>query len=190
MSRIVLASTSRYKAAVLMRAGIEFEAVSPQVEESHIPGESAEEMALRLAREKAMAVADLHPEAFVIGADQVVEFEGRILGKPGSSEKAVQQLERMSGRTHRLITGIAVVRGSDVAQELVIHHMNMRSLSPAEIRRYVEADQSHDTAGAYKIEQRGITLFDSISGPDPSAIEGLPVMSLVRLLKRLGAGQL
>ncbi len=115
-----------------------------------------------------------------------MEFGGRILGKPGTKDRAVAQLARMAGRTHRLITGIAVVQGNRVESEVVIHHMTMRALSPSQIQAYVQADEPEDTAGAYKIEQRGITLFENVFGPDPSAIEGLPIMSLMRLLIRHG----
>jgi septum formation protein len=189
MPRLVLASSSRYRAALLRRLGLEFEALTPRVDELEAKrsGLSPREVAERLAISKAEEVARRAPDAYVLGGDQLVELDGEILGKPGSFEGAVAQLERLAGTEHRLITAIALRHPSghvDLAVD--VHRLKMRRLERAAIERVVTADEPYDCAGSYKIERRGILLFEAIDGEDFTAIEGIPLMALGRLLRTAG----
>jgi septum formation protein len=147
---------------------------------------SAEPLALALARAKAQAVARMRSDAVVIGSDQVVSLGEAILGKPGSAQAAVAQLQAMSGRSHRLITALAVLNGDNEEMHIDITTLKMRRLDDAAIRRYVDADQPIDCAGSYKLESRGIALFDSIESSDHTAIIGLPMIALARILRGFG----
>lgn len=184
--RLILASQSRYKKESLERLGQPFECEDPAIDESPRPGEAPEQLVLRLCVEKALAVAVRCPDALVIAADQVAELDGELLTKPGTVEAACAQLRRMSGRTHRLLTAVAVTDGVRTERQLEIHVMTMRPLSDEAIARYVARDNPVDCAGAYKIERAGIALFASVTGADPQAIVGLPLMALVTLLARFG----
>lgn len=186
---LILASTSPYRRAQLEALGLEFEARAPGVDEDAAKrhGYPPEVLALKLAEAKAKAVAaSAPPEAVVIGGDQLVAFEGAILGKPGSREAAVAQLERMAGRTHALLTAVAVVSGERVETHLDRTELTLRALPRAAFARYVERDNPIDCAGSYKFEAGGAALFSKVRAEDPSAITGLPVVGLVRLLERAG----
>ncbi len=184
--RLILASQSRYKRESLERLGIPFDAEDPAVDETPRPGEAPEQMVLRLCVDKAAVVAARRPGALVVAADQVAELDGEILHKPGTPENARAQLRRMAGRTHRLLTAVAVSDGVRTERRLEIHVMTMRPLSDEAIARYVARDNPVDCAGAYKIERAGIALFASVVGADPQAIVGLPLMTLVDLLGHFG----
>lgn len=155
-------------------------------------GLEAEALVVSLARAKAEAVAlTLPPEdtgALVIGSDQVAELEGEILGKPGTPEKARAQLLRLSGREHRLLTALCVVRPSDGQRReaLDVHRLRLRQLSEAQIARYVHLERPMDCAGSYKIEGLGIALFEWIRGDDFTAVVGMPLTRLVSLIAELG----
>ncbi|WP_169976668.1 Maf family protein [Tautonia rosea] len=187
---LILASTSPYRRALLERLGLPFRCRAPGVDEDALKnqGLSPRELADRLAIAKADAVARLEPNpaAIVIGSDQLVAFEGRVLGKPGSVDRAVEQLLSLSGRDHELITAMAVIQGSHVIQHTDVARLHVRPLSQSEIERYVLADQPIDCAGAYKLESRGIVLFEQIDCADHSAITGLPLMALTTILRDLG----
>lgn len=187
---LILASTSPYRRALLERLGLPFRCRAPGVDEDALKdqGLSPRELADRLAVAKADAVARLesNPAAIVIGSDQLVAFEGKVLGKPGSVDRAVEQLLALSGRDHELITAMAVIQGSRVIQHTDVARLHVRSLSRSEIERYVLTDQPIDCAGAYKIESRGIALFEQIVCADHSAITGLPLMALTTILRDLG----
>lgn len=186
--KIVLASTSRYRASLLEQLGLPFTAVAPAYEEEHALPLAPEQLVVELARRKAESVAADHPGALIIGSDQGAEVDGQLLGKPGTRERAVDQLARLSGRTHRLLTGVALhdARTGTTRTELTVHRMTMRTFTQEEARRYVERDEPTDCAGAYRVEALGISLFESMAGDDCSAIVGLPLLSVVRLL--IGAG--
>ncbi|MBU1410264.1 septum formation protein Maf [Myxococcota bacterium] len=184
--RMILASQSRYKKESLQRLGIPFECEDPAIDESPLPGEAPEALVLRLCVGKAATVSARCPGALVIAADQVAELDGEILTKPGTPEGARAQLRRMAGRTHRLLTAVAVTDGVRTGRRLEIHVMTMRPLSDEAIARYVARDNPVDCAGAYKIERAGIALFASVVGADPQAIVGLPLMTLVDLLGHFG----
>lgn len=185
---IVLGSTSPYRRELLARLRLPFETVAPQVDETPLPGEPPARLAQRLARAKAEAVAQRHPQAIVIGSDQVADLDGAALGKPGTHERAVAQLRAMRGRTVRFQTALAVVcHASDyAAEDLAVVEVRFRDLSDAEIERYLLAERPYDCAGSAKSEGLGIALLESIVSDDPSALVGLPLIRTARLLR--GAG--
>jgi septum formation protein len=186
--QIILGSTSRYRRELLERLRLPFECLAPQVDEEPYKnsGASPDSIASVLAIAKAESLAGLRPHAAIIGSDQVVDCDGEVIGKPGSIEAAIEQLERLSGREHRLITAVAVWCGYHTQLHVDSTLLVMRELSRSEIERYVERDQPLDCAGAYKIESLGITLFDAIESSDQTAIVGLPLIATTRMLRQLG----
>lgn len=187
MHPLVLASTSPYRRTQLARFGLPFDVTAPGVDERSFDVTDPVELAELLAREKARAVARARGDAVVIGADQVAEVDGRRLDKPGRADVARAQLATLAGRVHTLHTAVAVVRPGgtcDVAR--VTTRLSMRPLTEDEIHRYVDADAPLDCCGSYRIEGRGPALFSRIEGDDPTAIEGLPMISVARLLRAAG----
>lgn len=186
--RIILASSSRWRRELLDRLGLAYEAVSPDIDEAALPGEFAYSLVRRLALAKAQAVFDRHPDAVVIGSDQVADLDGRIIGKPGSRENAIRQLQSQSGRSVLFHTGVAVLGPGlrEPLQELVTVKTVFRKLQDAEIQRYVDAEDVTGTAGSIKSEGRGITLVKSIQSDDPTALIGLPLIALCRMLAKAG----
>jgi 7-methyl-GTP pyrophosphatase len=185
---LVLASTSLHRKALLERLGVPFRCRPPRVDEEALKAVADEPFALaeRLARAKAASVAALEPSAVVIGGDQLVECEGQVFGKPGSTDRALKQLSMLAGRTHRLITALAVCQRGEMIVHNDVTTLHMRPLAFAEIARYVAADQPLDCAGSYKLEERGIVLFERIDSEDQSAITGMPLIALTTILRRLG----
>lgn len=186
---IVLASTSRYRAALLERLGVPFEAVAPEVDEApwQRKGLAPDAMVATLARAKAEAVAATRPDAIVIGSDQCAAFEGATLGKPGTAARAESQLASLQGRVHDLWTAVCVIGPGGRRDETVdLHRMTMRSLTGEQIASYVAREQPLDCAGAYKIEGLGVALFDRVDGADSTAIVGLPLMWVARTLAAHG----
>lgn len=183
---LVLASTSTYRRDLLSRLGVDFQAVAPDYEEEYDLDLPPEKLVVELAIRKAKSLAGRHPEALIIGSDQVAELDGRILLKPGTIERAQAQLKDLSGKTHRLLTGLAVFEPATARLETVldVHHMTLRELKDDEIAAFVEAEKPVDCAGAYKVEGPGIGLFESMRGDDYTGIIGLPLTKLVMLLKR------
>jgi len=187
MPRLILASTSIYRRELLERLRLPFETARPEVDENPRPGESPIALAERLAVAKAGAIAEREPAAFVIGSDQVAELDDRPLGKPGTRDGALAQLGAMSGRAVHFRTAVCVRHGEH-APRLAIDTttVRFRSLSFAEIERYVDAEQPLDCAGSFKSEGLGITLFDAIETIDPTALIGLPLIATARLLREAG----
>lgn len=186
--RIILASTSVYRKNLLDRIGIHAESVAPDVDEDHFKNSISdpEELATVLARAKAESVFAKNRDAIVIGGDQLATIDGKILGKPGTSENAVAQLQELSGRTHQLITAVCVMSPQAEPQLIVDHsRLTMRQLSKEMLIRYVERDQPIDCAGAYKLESAGIALFEQVETEDHTAITGIPLLALVRVLSSL-----
>lgn len=185
---LILASTSKYRRLLLERLGLEFACVSPNVNEDDFKqlGLAPQELAETLARKKAESVQNSHHNAVVIGGDQLVSFQGTILGKPGSHEGAIQQLEMMSGKRHELITSICAKGSTFEETHTDIAVLTFRSLTSEEIERYVSSDRPFDCAGSYKIEEHGITLFERIESEDHSAITGLPLIKLTSILRTIG----
>ena len=186
--KIVLASTSRYRRELLNRLQIPFCAVSPAVEESVLAGESPEAMATRLATAKALAVASDHPDAVIIGCDQVAVSDGKIVGKPGDHENAVRQLRELSGRDAVFYTALCVhdATSGRTATRVVPYRVKFRVLDDAVIQRYLEREQPYDCAGSAKSEGLGIALIERMEGEDPNALVGLPLIALVDLLGEHG----
>ena len=183
---LVLASTSRYRRELLARLRLDFDTVRPDVDEAPLAGETPSALALRLAVAKAEAVAALRPDARVIGSDQVADFDGAALGKPGGRNAAIAQLEAMSGREVAFRTAVAVAFAGHVANALDTTLVRFRDLDRGEIERYVDLEQPWDCAGSFKSEGLGITLFDAIESRDPTALVGLPLVDTVRLLRETG----
>jgi septum formation protein len=187
LPQLMLASTSRYRRALLERLNLPFRCVAPQVEEIQHAGESVESMVARLARDKARAVSRQHPQALVIGADQAASLGGRALGKPGARDRAIEQLLHCSGQTVTFHTAVCVhgpEDGEQGAMDTTV--VRFRALSEAEIVRYVDAESPLDCAGSFKCEGLGISLFDGIDSEDPCALVGLPLIALCRLLRERG----
>jgi len=183
---LILASTSRYRRALLQRLGVPFDCVAPDADETRLPGEPAAEMAARLARVKAEAVAARHPRAIVIGSDQVALRGTDVLGKPGSVERCREQLRASSGQEVVFLTAVHVIDGMAGRAESHIDRtvVKFRELSDTEIDRYIERDQPLDCAGGFKAESLGIALFDRIESIDPTGLTGLPLSWLCGALRR------
>lgn len=185
---LILGSTSRYRRDLLARLRMPFDVVAPHVDETPRPGEAPRDLALRLALEKAREVAARHPAAVVIGSDQVADLGGEPIGKPGSHERAVEQLRRMSGRTLVFHTAVAVVcrarsfEGAELAPVQVV----VRELTLAEIEHYLRLEQPYDCAGSAKSETLGIALLSAIESDDPTALVGLPLIRTCQLLRAAG----
>lgn len=186
MPRLVLASTSRYRSELLARLRWPFDTVRPEVDETPLADETPQALALRLAVAKASTVATQRPHDCVIGSDQVADFDGRPLGKPGGREAAVAQLMAMSGRSVAFRTAVAVAVDGRVASALDTTVVRFRDLAPGEVERYVDLEQPYDCAGSFKSEGLGITLFDAIETGDPTALVGLPLIATARLLRESG----
>ncbi len=186
--KLVLASTSAYRKMLLERLQTPFITVRPDVDETPLPGEAPPATAERLAREKALAVAADHPGALIIGSDQVACLGDDIFGKPGTAERAIAQLHRMSGQTVLFHTALALVntRSGHVRCEGVPTLVRFRRLDDAEIRRYVDKERPLDCAGSAKSEGLGISLLEALSGDDPTALVGLPLIALSRMLRAEG----
>jgi septum formation protein len=187
---LVLASTSVYRRTLLERLDIPFSCRAPRCDEGAIQAGLANLeprlLAEKLALAKASSLQDEESDAAIIGCDQLVWFEGRIFGKPGTVERAIDQLAAMAGRTHELVTALVVLRGGEVHRHTDTTRLRMRRLSREAIERYVAADRPLDCAGAYKLESRGIVLFDRIETEDHTAITGLPLIALASILADMG----
>jgi septum formation protein len=191
---IVLASTSRHRRALLARLGVPFESVAPPFDEeaakASLGALDAEALSLALARGKAESVARVRPGAIVIGSDQIAVIDGERLDKPGSAERACSQLARLAGRTHRLVTSTVIVHGATVKEHVDVHELTMRALTPAQIAEYVARDQPLDCAGSYKSESLGVALFERNCGEDATAVVGLSLAAVTRILASFGADPL
>jgi septum formation protein len=184
----VLGSSSPYRRELLSRLRLPFEVDLPHVDETPRPAEGPRDLALRLAREKARAVARKHPQAVVIGSDQVADLEGEPLGKPGTHDRAVEQLRRMSGKVVIFQTAVAVVclQSAFEQVDLAPVRVTFRTLGDEEIERYLRAEQPYDCAGSARSEGLGIALLESIDSDDPSALVGLPLIRTARMLRAAG----
>lgn len=190
MSRppLILASGSPFRRALLERLGIPFTTVTPDVDETRRPGESPQGFVVRLAEAKAGAVAENHPDALVIGSDQVAYLDGAVIGKPGDRERAIAQLTRASAREVVFYTGLCLLdmangRAQTCCEPFRVH---FRPLSRAQIEGYIDRERPFDCAGSFKSEGLGITLFERLEGNDPNALIGLPLIRLVAMLESAG----
>ena len=184
----MLGSTSPYRRTLLERLRIPFSVAAPGVDETPQTGESPKNLALRLALAKAQAVAALHPQAVVIGSDQVADLAGQTLGKPGDHDKAVQQLRQMRGQTVIFHTALAVVCQATGFEQVDLAEVRVvfRDLSDEDIEAYLRAETPYDCAGSAKSEGLGIALLESIDSDDPTALIGLPLIRTARLLRLAG----
>ena len=173
---------------MLERLNLPFDVTAPEVDETPLPGEAPRSLALRLALAKARAVAQLHPDAVVIGSDQVADLAGEPLGKPGHHERAVAQLRQMRSQTVVFQTAVAVVCTATGFEQIDLApvEVKFRDLSDAEIERYLRAEQPYDCAGSAKSEGLGIALLDAIHSDDPTALIGLPLIRTCRMLRAAG----
>jgi septum formation protein len=183
---LILASTSRYRRDLLQRLGVPFECIAPGADEARLPDEPPAAMASRLARLKAEVVAARHPQALVIGSDQVALRGHEILGKPGTVERCREQLRASSGKEVVFLTAVHVIDGMAGRTESHVDRtvVKFRELADAEIDRYIERDQPLDCAGGFKAEALGIALFDRIESDDPTGLTGLPLSWLCGALRR------
>lgn len=190
--RLILASTSRYRRELMERLRLPFGIVAPEVDETPLPGEAPIALALRLALAKAQAVAQQHPQAVVIGSDQVCDLDGQAIGKPGNHERATAQLRRLRGRSAVFHTAVAVVCSTSGfrAEDMASVNVRFRTLTDAEIERYLRLDEPYDCAGSGRCEALGITLLEAIDSDDPTALVGLPLIRTARMLRAAGVDPL
>jgi septum formation protein len=188
VQKLILASTSTYRKNLMQRLQLPFVAVAPEVDERAFPTEglAPSQIATALAKAKADAVFHRNKDAVVIGSDQLVSLDGEIFGKPGNQAAAVDQLRRLSGRRHELVTAVYIVSAKDSMAYLDTSELEMRELNQEEILRYIRRDNPVDCAGAYKIEKLGPTLLKNIRNSDPTAIEGLPLIAVADMLRKFG----
>lgn len=185
---LILASTSPYRRELLARLGIPFTTANPQTDESPQPGESPEQLALRLAEAKARAVASEFPDALIIGSDQVATVDSEIYGKPGDHARAVAQLRSLSGRTVNFFTGLCLLNARTGLAEVhgVPTLVTFRQLTDEEIENYLQREPAYNCAGSAKSEGLGIALLERLHGDDPTALIGLPLIALCGMLRRQG----
>ena len=186
--QLILASQSPYRKAQLESLGLTFLAIKPEVNEEQLKKDGPDdlvELTRFLALHKANSLHAKYPDAIVIGSDQMAEVDGQRLDKPGSKKRARQQLQRLQGRKHRLLTSLCVVHGEVTHMFTDITTLHMRQLDAVAIDAYLEQDQPYDCAGSYKFERGGIALIEHIETQDPSAIQGLPLMSLTNAFNKL-----
>jgi len=185
--KLILASGSPYRKALLERLHLPFECHAPEVDETPLAEEPPVKLAMRLAAIKAAALEQHYPEAVIIGSDQVACLDRELLGKPGDHQRAFEQLRKSSGRCVEFHTGLSVMAPGDrnygTCETFRVH---FRKLSDAEIDRYLQLEQPFDCAGSFKCEGLGISLFKRLEGDDPTSLEGLPLIALCKILRKLG----
>jgi septum formation protein len=184
--KLILASTSVYRRELLDRLRIPFDVISPQVDEIPLPDESTLDLALRLAKAKAAAVAKDHPESWVIGSDQVADLCGAAIGKPGNFERAMAQLQLMRGATVTFQTALCLMHGDVETSVSIPTEVTFRKLSDDVLEAYLHAEEPYDCTGSAKSEGLGISLLQSIKSDDPTALIGLPLIALSDLLREAG----
>jgi septum formation protein len=185
---LILASSSIYRQQLLRRLGIPFTVASPEIDETPLSGEPPPQTALRLAEQKARALAGQFPDALIIGSDQVAVLHGQALGKPGNHANAVKQLNAASGQTLMFHTALCLLDSGNGTVQLATatNEVKFRSLTPEQIERYLETEKPYDCAGSAKSEGLGIALIEYIRGDDPNALIGLPLIELTTMLIRAG----
>jgi len=188
MTQLVLASTSPFRKMLLERLHIAFECSSPHVDESQLENETPMEMVQRLAQLKAEAVAIDYNNALIIGGDQVAVCDGTILGKPGDHDTAVRQLKMVSGKKISFLTALCLLQTRDGKRQLDVipYHVHFRTLTDDMIEHYLEKEPAYNCAGSFKSEEFGIALCDKLEGDDPTALIGLPLIRLTRMLEDYG----
>jgi MAF protein len=187
-SKLILASSSPFRRELLSRLHLDITAISPEIDESVVPGESPDQYVTRLSLQKAQAIAQDHPDAIVIGSDQCAYLDGQILGKPGNHENAVQQLRNARGKEVVFYTGLCVYRQSDSFERSLceLFHVGFREVTDDQIENYLITEKPYNCAGSFKSEGYGISLFSYMRGDDPSSLIGLPLIRLTYLLEQAG----
>ena len=187
LPKLVLGSSSPYRKELLERLHQPFLTDSPEVDETVLPGETPENLTIRLAKAKAMAVHAKHPDAFVIGSDQVADLNGTILGKPHTKERAFDQLMSMQDQTVRFLTALCIVNPEGQTFEAMVPTtVVMKTLKPETVRAYIDIEEPLNCAGAAKIEKLGVALMKSVTSEDPTALIGLPLIKTISLLAQAG----
>jgi len=186
--KLVLASSSPFRRALLEKLQLEFSCASPDIDESPLPDESIEDMVMRLAEAKAVALADKYPGALIIGSDQSATLDGKVLHKPGNYEVAFEQLKAASGQSITFHTGLCLYNTEQARAETLCepYVVKFRELSDSEISHYLQREEPYNCAGSFKSEALGISLFESMRGDDPNTLIGLPLIQLCRMLKDNG----
>jgi len=188
VKQLILGSSSPFRAELLTKLGLNFSASSPDIDETRLTNETAEQLVKRLAEQKAMAVAKQHPQALIIGSDQVAVLDDQIIGKPGNHEKAFKQLQTASGKTIQFLTGLALFNSATNKMQSIVEpfHVTFRQLTDAQIDFYLHQEKPYQCAGSFKSEGFGITLFSKLQGNDPNSLIGLPLICLVEMLGNEG----
>ena len=185
---LVLASTSPFRKTILEKLGIAFSTSAPSIDETPLPGESAQKLVMRLSLQKAQAVAKAFPAALIIGSDQVACIDEQIIGKPGDREGAVKQLKVASGRRVDFYTGLCLLNSATGRQQTLCEPftIHFRRLRQDQLERYLDAEKPYNCAGSFKSEGLGISLFKRLQGDDPNTLIGLPLIRLVEMLNTEG----
>lgn len=185
---LLLASSSPFRRELLGKLKLDFIHQSPDIDETRLEDESPTELVIRLAREKAAALAAKHPDTLIIGSDQVAVLGDNVLGKPGTREKAIQQLSTASGQRVTFLTGLCLLNTATGRTQTACEPFNVqfRTLKPSQIERYVDLEQPLNCAGSFKSEGLGIVLFKALEGRDPNSLIGLPLITLTEFLAAEG----
>lgn len=188
MQKLILGSSSPFRAELLSKLGLPFDQASPDIDEKAHEGETAHQLVLRLSEQKASAIAEQHTDALIIGSDQVAILDGVILGKPGTHDNAVQQLMNASGKKVEFVTGLALLNSKSGAMQSLIETFTVefKQLSLEQIEYYLKQEQPYNCAGSFKSEGFGISLFERLSGDDPNTLIGLPLIKLIAMLEAEG----
>jgi MAF protein len=188
MQQLILGSSSPFRAELLTKLRLPFITASPDIDESPIDGEMPIELVERLSEQKARAVANIYPDALIIGSDQIAVIDGDILGKPGNHEVAIQQLRRASGKQVQFLTGLALYNAQQGEMQSLVEPftVHFRQLSDDQINYYLHAEKPYNCAGSFKSEGYGISLFSQLQGNDPNSLIGLPLIQLIAMLERQG----
>lgn len=188
MQQLILGSSSPFRAEILAKLGLDFITASPEIDESPIENEQAEQLVQRLSESKALKIAERYPDALIIGSDQVALLESKILGKPGHHDNAVKQLTAASGKTVRFLTGLALFNSKTGKMYSLVEpfEVSFKTLNSSQIEFYLQQEQPYQCAGSFKSEGFGISLFSKLSGDDPNSLIGLPLIRLIDLLRNEG----
>lgn len=188
MQQLILGSSSPFRAELLAKLGLDFISSSPDIDESSLENELAEQLVQRLSEQKALKIAETYSDALIIGSDQVAVLDGKVLGKPGNHENAVQQLTAASGKTVRFLTGLALLNSKtgNIQSLVETFDVSFITLSDNQIEFYLQQEKPYQCAGSFKSEGFGISLFSKLNGDDPNSLIGLPLIRLISLLKAEG----
>jgi septum formation protein len=184
--QLVLASSSTYRRQLLERLGLPFVSVSPDIDETPLDHEAPEAMTIRLAQQKAAAIAKQYPDAWIIGSDQSADLHGQVIGKPGNHQRALMQLKQMQGQTVVFHTALCLLNGNQSTTLSVPTRVRFRNLPDSVLDHYLQVEKPYDCAGSAKSEGLGIILLEKIESDDPTALIGLPLIALSGLLREAG----